>query len=142
MNEELLHAYLDGELAPAEAARVESALASDEALAATYERLRLVHESLDLLPGIETEFDGTAVLRRARAHRVGRLVRLWAPAAAAAAALVLLALPRPGEDATAEAVFTTEEQVQYLYWESDAETYGSGDLESLTGEIVAALEPS
>lgn len=142
MNEEMLHAYLDGELTPDEIAHVEKELASDATWAAEYERLAAVHGSLDLLPSIETRIDGAEILRRARRRRTGRILRLCAPLAAAAAALALLLVPRPVEEPTAEAVFSVEEQVQYLYWESDAETYGSGDLNALEDEIVEALEPS
>jgi anti-sigma factor RsiW len=142
MNEEMLHAYLDGELSPADASLVEQALASDAAWAAEYERLVAVQESLDLLPAIETRLDGAAILRRGRRRRTGRILRMTAPLAAAAAALALLLVPRPGSGPTAEAVFSVEEQVQYLYWESDAETYGSGDLSVLEDDIVEALEPS
>jgi anti-sigma factor RsiW len=142
MNEEMLHAYLDGELTPDETARLEQAFASDAALAAEYEQLCAVHESLDLLESIETRIEGAEILRRGRRRRTGRILRIVAPLAAAAAALALLVVPRPGSEPTSEAVFSPEEQVQYLYWESDAETYGSGDLSALEDEIVEALEPS
>jgi len=140
MNEEMLHAYLDGELSAEEAAAVERKLAADATLAAKLEKLRAVDASLDLLPSIEATFDAAAVMRRRRG--AGRVLRLVAPLAAAAA-LVLALLPRaPDDEPTTEAVFTTEEQVQYLYWETDAETYGSGALSELEGDILAELEPS
>ncbi|MHC4940651.1 MAG: zf-HC2 domain-containing protein [Planctomycetota bacterium] len=138
----MLHAYLDDELTPAERAHVEKALATDAALAAQLEQLRAVQESLDLLESMDSSFEGETLLRRERRRRVGRLLRLAAPLAAAAAALLLVLVPRETPDSTSEAVFSVEEQVRYVYWETDDETYGSGDLNELNGEILAALEPS
>ena len=49
--------------------------------------------------------------------------------------------PKTQETAPAD-VFSQEEVVQYVYWEADADTYGSGDLQSLEDAIVAELEAS
>ena len=119
MNEEMLHAYLDDELTPAERAHVENALATDASVAAQLEQLRAVHESLDLLESMDSSFEGATLLRRERRRRIGRLLRLATPLAAAAAALLLVLMPRETPDATSEAVFSVEEQVRYVYWETD-----------------------
>ncbi|MHC4409471.1 MAG: anti-sigma factor family protein [Planctomycetota bacterium] len=142
MNDEMLHAYLDGELSPPERAQFEEALAADAVLAAKYEQLCALHESLDLLPSVESSLDAVALLRSERRRRIGRVFRLAAPLAAAAAALVLVLVPSAPTESTNEAVFSVEEQVRYVYWETDDETFGSGDLNALEGEILAALEPS
>ena len=142
MNEEILHAYLDGELPEPERIRFEQELASDAELAARYDQLCALHASLDLLPSMESTLDARALLRSERRRRAGRILRLAAPLAAAAAALAFVLVPRAAPDSTAEAVFSVEEQVRYVYWETDDETYGSGDLSELEGEILEALEPS
>ena len=142
MNDELLHAYLDGELTSSERAEVAQTLAADAGLAAKYEQLCAVHESLDLLPSMESSLDAVFLLRAERRRRIGRVFRLAAPLAAAAAALVLVLVPSAPTESTNEAVFSVEEQVRYVYWETDDETFGSGDLNALEGEILAALEPS
>jgi hypothetical protein len=91
---------------------------------------------------VESSLDAVALLRSERRRRIGRVFRLAAPLAAAAAALVLVLVPSAPTESTNEAVFSVEEQVRYVYWETDDETFGSGDLNALEGEILAALEPS
>ena len=142
MNEEMLHAYLDGELSPEETSRVEEALATDTRLAAEYERLVAMHESLGLLESIPSTAEAASILRLDRRRRRGRIFRIAAPLVTAAAALLFILVPGRHEMPSEASVFSLEEQVQYVYWEADSETYGSGDLNALEGEILAALEPS
>lgn len=95
--QEQLSAYLDGELSPEDAVRVESALKEDAALAAELERLRKTREFVQSLPRQEVGDDFTAKVM----HTVRKQGAMpWRPNAIpnpwrrylAAAALVLLAL--------------------------------------------------
>ena len=171
MNEEMLHAYMDGELTAAEVAEVERVLASgadcDAYWVSEYEQLLAVDTSIGELPGLRLNDDATAWARDCVARavsvnsgpveigpmdtgtvpdgaRIGRLLRLVGPLVAAAAALVLVVLsgtePETQNAGVSPMVFSIEEQAQYLYWEADADTFGSGDLQSLESEILAALE--
>ena len=143
MNEEMLHAYLDGELGADDRAIVDRAIAGDAKWAEAYATLRSVDAAIGTLPGVTVEDDGDAMARAAmKPEPRGRLLRLVLPAAAAAAALFLALLPENRQESRESAVFTESEQAQYLYWEADAETYGTGDLTQLESEILAALEPS
>ena len=143
MNESMLHAYLDGELNAEDTKIVEAALASDPHWAAEYEALVAVDDAIGTLPGLEVgaEFDALAKVP-AKAPRMGRLVRMVVPLAAAAAALAFVWMPPKVQETAPVDVFSQEEVVQYVYWEADADTYGSGDLQSLEDAIVAELEAS
>jgi anti-sigma factor RsiW len=141
MNNEQLYAYLDGELGPEETARVESALASEPALAAELDLLRGVDRALGTLPGHEAPDDlADRVLEEARRRGRGRLVRLALPLAAAAA--LALALFLPGQHGNGNGLieeFTPEEHINYV-WESDAETFGSLGLSDLEDQILEGLD--
>ncbi|MHC4668951.1 MAG: anti-sigma factor family protein [Planctomycetota bacterium] len=135
MNDELLHAYFDGELSAAEADRLEKELAADPALAARMRELRSLDGALDTLPGHEAPaaFTERVVARVRRGARRGRILRLLAPLAAAAAILVAVVLTQvPGGD--------PEIAVADYAWEVDTETVGSLALEDLEDEILAELE--
>jgi anti-sigma factor RsiW len=178
MNEEMLHAYMDGELTAAEVAQVERMLASDAPgdahWAAEYEMLLAVDASVGELPGFSSQGFSSSGLAssglassgssveddgRAWAHACiaqsnrsvpvagsagGRLLRMFGPLVAAAAALALIVLsgnePEATENGVSPMVFSVDDQIQYLYWETDSDTFGSGDLHSLENEILAALE--
>ena len=169
MNEEMLHAYMDGELTAAEVAQVERVLASDAPddahWAAEYEMLLAVDASVGDLPGLDSSGLDVTDEGRAWAHACiarssenvpvagsagGRLLRMFGPLVAAAAALALIVLSgngpkvglENGENGVTPLVFSVDDQIQYLYWETDSDTFGSGDLQSLESEILAALEPS
>lgn len=148
MNETLLHAYLDGEVTPEERALVEQALASDPALSAQLARLVALNGALDAaFPSItgpsvtanDSDIAARAVKRARHAER-GRILAIVSGVAAAAAALALIVLPRSGGEAVDEDWFSVEEQVEYVYWETDGDTYGSGDLNDLEDEILDLLE--
>lgn len=95
---EALSAYLDGELAPAEAARLEAELARDPDLRAELNALKLV--SNELRVDAEDRRAAAAIGARLRARRRRR--RAWLPllpvAAAAALVLVLTRPAAPGTD--------------------------------------------
>ncbi|MEM8886322.1 MAG: zf-HC2 domain-containing protein [Planctomycetota bacterium] len=147
MNREDLHAYFDGELNAEETARMERALASDPALAAELATLRATDAALDGLPSASIDGDDAAwaqsVLARDRVPSGGgRLLRLLVPVAAAATIAFFL-VPRADNPAPAEAgIFSQEETLEYVYWEADSETYGSGDLGALEDDILAELGDS
>lgn len=141
MNKELLYAYLDGELNPEEAARLEARLAADAALSEELAALRQVDATLDALPGHEVSDDFTERVAAAARPRRGILLRLGLPLAAAAALALAVFLPRtdrpspPAEPPT----FTTEEHLDYV-WEADGETFGSLSLNELEGQILVELD--
>jgi anti-sigma factor RsiW len=145
MNHELLHAYLDGEVTPDERVFVEQALASDSELAAEYARLVEADAVLGTALAPDPADSGLdfAKMAMARANRArrGRLVLLASAAAAAAAAILISVSLGAFETPSAEEdYFTVEEQVEYVYWETDGETYGSGDLNDLEDAILDCLE--
>lgn len=141
MNLEELYAYLDGELAPEEEARVRRALQDDPSAAALLERLQAADRALDELPGLEASPGFTARVLAAARHRArGRLVRLLAPVAAAAA-LLLAVLGTGGGETAPEEIFSTQEHLEYV-WETDAETFGSLAFTELDDAILAELEAS
>jgi anti-sigma factor RsiW len=140
MNRELLYAYLDGELAPGERARLERELAADASLAAELERLRSVNGALDMLPGHEAPEEFTRrVLLAARRGRRGVLLRIAVPLAAAAAILVAVLFSQFSAPGDGEDLFSTQDHLDYV-WEVDAETYGSMTLEDLEDQILEELE--
>ena len=140
MNIEELHAYLDGELSPEDAARVEAAAESDAALAAELAALRDVDRALDGLPGLDAPADFTdRVVRAVKRRRRGLLLRIALPAAAAAALVLAVILPGKDIGNGDNAIFTTEEHMEYV-WEADSSTFGSGALSELEEAIVAELE--
>ena len=140
MNTELLYAYLDGELNPEEAARLEARLAADPALAAELAALRQIDAALDALPGHEVTDDFTERVVAVARPRRGILLRLGLPLAAAAALALAVFLPPADEPAPlADApTFTTEEHLDYV-WEADGETFGSLSLNELEGQILKEL---
>jgi len=137
-----LHAYLDGELSPEEAARVEGALAGDPALAAELEVLRDLDGALGLLeghPGPPVGFTPRVVAAARRGRRRGALARLALPLAAAAALMLAVIMPeRPGSRGAVED-FSSDEHINYV-WESDAETFGSLSIGELEEEILEGLD--
>ena len=143
MNEEMLHAYVDGELAPSEAAQVERAVAADPAAAARLRALVALDDALGLLPGVSDVPPGftDAVVRRARASRRGRLVRWLAPVGIAAAVLAAALASLRSEPATPAEVFDEADYVDYR-WEVDTDTFGSLAVSDLESEILKELRPS
>ncbi len=149
MNDHLLHAYLDGEVTAEQHALVERALASDPALAEELARLVAMNEALgDALPDVrmseteqmsETELARAAIARGKLAER-GRIFALVSGVAAAAAVIALVMLPRTVGETPEDDWFSADEQMEYVYWETDGDTYGSGDLEELEDEILEILE--
>ena len=139
MNTDILHAYMDGELAPEEAAAVEKALASDPNLAAELRLLGRVDDALGTLPGCEAPEDLAERVLTAAKRRRGLLLRVCLPLAAAAAAALVALLPlRPGARPEGD-VFTLDEHMGYV-WEADADTYGSLALDDLEERILQELE--
>lgn len=135
MSDERLHEYLDGQLSPEEAARLERELDTDAALREQLAGLRDLDAALDALPGHAAPTDFTArVVHAVRRRRRGALVRILLPLAAAAgiAAIALRLLSGdpapPGREAAA------------YTWESDVETYGSLALTDLEDEILEEIE--
>ena len=138
-----LHAYLDGELAAEEAARVEGALARDPELAAELEAWRGVDGALGLLEGAPPQagFTDRVLVALRRAQRRGLMLRLALPLAAAAALTLAVILPgqwRSGDRGAVEE-FRANEHLNYL-WESDAETFGSLSIGELEEEILEGLD--
>ena len=143
MNDQLLHAYLDGEVTAAERALVEQALASDPALAGEMSRLVALHAALgDALPDVKMSDNdlARAVIARGKRTERGRIFALVSGVAAAAAVIALVMLPRTGGETPEDDWFSADEQIEYVYWETDGDTYGSGDLEDLEDEILEMLE--
>ncbi|MCZ6573335.1 MAG: zf-HC2 domain-containing protein [Planctomycetota bacterium] len=138
MNKELLYAYLDGELNPEEAARLEARLAADSTLAEELAALRQVDAALDALPGHEVSDDFTERVAAAARPRRGILLRLGLPLAAAAALALAVFLPSDEPPVVSSDPFSTEEYIDYV-WEADAETYGSLSLNELEGQILEEL---
>ena len=140
MNQDQLHAYMDGELGPEAAAGVEAALASDPELAAQLRTLRAIDAALGVLPEASVSAEFThRVLERVRRRRRQVLLRIGLPLAAAAT--LLLTLYRPREDpAPAPAVFTVSDHLTNYVWEADDETYGSLALDELEQSILDELE--
>jgi len=135
-DQELLHAYFDGELSDDEAVRFERALAADPALAARLQELRFLDDALDVLPGHDAAAEfREQVLARTRRARRGRIVGLLAPLAAAAAVLLAVLLTQ------APPVGNDTEAVAFDYaWEADADTFGSLSLHDLEDEILEELD--
>ena len=140
MNPELLHTYLDGELTPEEAARIENELAADPRLARELEALRAVDEALESLPAREAPPDlAERVLERARKLRRGRILRIALPLAAAAAAVLIAVLPFGGDPGPPAEIFTAQDYLDYT-WEADSETFGSLALTDVEDLILEELE--
>lgn len=115
-DDELLSAYIDGELTADELRAVEQWIASDPAAQAMVEELRAVSKAVQSLPAAKVPADWTAQLQRrldivasggpegiahaARSPSVGRSKRgwLWSAAAIAAAVAIMLLLPRDVEN--------------------------------------------
>ena len=137
MSPERLYAYLDGELTPDEAARVESAAASDSELAARLRELKLLDHALETLPGLQAGPDFTTrVVARIRRGRRIRIAAVFAPLAAAAAIAAALLLARVQSPAVR--AFTQEDYLDYA-WEADAETYEPLSLQDLQSQILEEL---
>jgi anti-sigma factor RsiW len=135
--EQLLHAYLDGELSAEEAARFERTLAADPALAARLQELRNLDDALGAWPGhvAAPEFS-KQVLARARRARRGRIVGLLAPLASAAAVLLAVLLAQAPQAGPVDT-----EIVAFDYaWEADVDTFGSLSLHDLEEEILEELD--
>ena len=141
MNREMLYAYLDGELSPEEAARLEAALAEDRALRLDLEQLRRVENALETLPGRDAAegFTERVVAAARRKRPGGLLVRLAVPLAAAAALVLAVFVPRGETGPSPGDPFTNDEHLDYV-WESDAETFGSLSLDELEGQILEELD--
>jgi anti-sigma factor RsiW len=162
MNLEILNAYLDGELAPHERAAVERAMASDPVLADAYARLAaldgLVEDAFQTACGARDgsgaaaaaddadDADAAAarewargIIASERRVRRGRLIAFATAAAGIAAALLLVFLPSVQQQPGDEDLFTVDEEASYVYWETDAETFGTGNLAELEDEILDVL---
>lgn len=147
VHDEILNAYLDGELSPEERVRVEGALRGDEALRERLHRIEAADRALGALPSATADAEFTsrvvaAARREALAATRGRKLRfLWAlPLAAAAALFASLFWPRDGA-APAGAPFSTDDYRDYV-WEADAETYGALDPKTLQDEVLDELTRS
>jgi hypothetical protein len=94
-DDELLSAYLDDELSPADRARLESRLKTDSRLRATLQGHRLVKSNLSALPRVKAprNFSLTPAMAGQPAHRASRLIPAlnWATALAAVLFAVLIA---------------------------------------------------
>ena len=138
MKPETLSAYLDGELSPEEAARVEQALRADPALEAELTTLRAVDRALDVLPGCEAPDDLEQRVRAALAtRRRGRLIMLVSAAAAAAAILVAVLLTQGGAEQTRglpEVPVATEYE-----WEFDEDLYQCMGLDAIEEAVLEEL---
>jgi len=169
MNNEQLHAYLDGELLPEEREAIERALAQDSALAEEYTQLVALDAAIENawgasdLIGPESSGDahelgprdlgprdlgprdlGQRIASAERRARRGRLIALTGAAAGIAAGLLLVFLPSGivpmgSSEAAADEYFTVDEQAGYVYWETDGETFGTGDLVDLEDQILDVL---
>jgi anti-sigma factor RsiW len=140
MNAETLHAYLDGELSPAEAAEVERALADDPRLRAELRAMRAADDALAQLPGCEGPADlAERVLAAARRPRRLRRWFVQVPFVAAAAAVLVAALLSEPRAPPADDPFSVDEHLPYV-WEADSATFGSLALEDLEDRILAELE--
>jgi len=95
---QLLSAYLDGELLPAEAAAVQDHLLECAPCRAAYEGLRITKDLLGQLPVAEPPAEFWAAVRRPPPSRAGARISWWTPAlqrsvlGGLAAALIVLAL--------------------------------------------------
>ena len=95
---QLLSAYLDGELLPAEAAAVQDHLLECAPCRAAYEGLRITKGLLGQLPVAEPPAEFWAAVRRPPPTRAGARIFWWTPAlqrsvlGGLAAALIVLAL--------------------------------------------------
>lgn len=144
MNLEQLHAYLDGELTPQERLQVEKQMAQDPALAKAYADLVAVDAEIGAAwpvpqPGASQPDWAAKIVGDARRARRGRLIAFTASAAGIAAALLLTFLPSVGPQPSDVDFFTDDEDAGYVYWESDGETYGTGDLTDLEDQILDVL---
>jgi anti-sigma factor RsiW len=140
VNAETLHAYLDGELSPAEAALVERALEADPHLAAELRAMRAADEALSLLPGCEAPADlADRVLAAARRPRRLRRWLVQVPFVAAAAAVLVAALLSEHRPPPVDDPFSVDEHLPYV-WEADSATFGSLALEDLEDRILEELE--
>ncbi|MHC4549961.1 MAG: hypothetical protein ACYTEZ_14410 [Planctomycetota bacterium] len=92
-DDQLLSLYLDGRLAPAEAAALERRLAAEPALSADLAALRRLQELSEGLAAAEAGFTADDVRLRALAHQGGRW---WRRVAVAAAAVLALAITHGG----------------------------------------------
>ncbi len=141
MKPETLSAYLDDELSPEEAARVEEALRADPPLEAELTTLRAVDRALDVLPGCEAPDDLEQKVRAALAtRRRGRLITLVSAVAAAAAILVAVLLSQGTGDQAGglpENQFATP--VEYE-WEYDEDLYQCMGLDSIEEAVLEELE--
>lgn len=134
MNDEMLHAYFDGQLPAEERARFERALATDPELARRMSDLRELDAALDTVPGHVASPDFTARVVRAAHRRRFRILRIAAPLAAAAAVTLAVLLARsPGRK-------PQQEEAAVYMWEADVETYGSLALTDLEDQILEELE--
>jgi anti-sigma factor RsiW len=150
MNHEMLHAYMDGELGPQERASVESALANDPAVAETYARLLALDAAVESAWALSVDSTSPeaahamaeAIVASDRRARRGRLIALSTAVSGIAAALLLTFLPPVQPHSQDERLFTDDEAAGYVYWESDGETYGTGDLSELEDQILDVLGAS
>ncbi len=141
MKPETLSAYLDGELSPEEAARVEQALRADPALETELTTLRAVDRALDVLPGCEAPDD---LEQRVRAELVtrsrGRLIMLVSAVAAAAAILVAVLLGQGGAEHT-DGLSNRQiiESPGEYEWEFDEDLYQCMGLDSIEEAVLEEL---
>lgn len=143
MNEEMLHAYVDGELSPPDAARVKEAAAENPAVAERLRALVALDDALGLLPGVAEVSPGFTdnVVRRAGASRRGRMLRWLAPMGIAAAIFAAVLSTLHSEPPAPAEVFDEADYVDYR-WEVDTDTFGSLAVSDLESEILKELRSS
>ncbi|MDH3590825.1 MAG: hypothetical protein OER88_03045 [Planctomycetota bacterium] len=140
MNDEMLHAYFDGELNEVDTAKVEHRISVDADAARRYAELKAVHAALDGLEGWAGPAQFTDDVCAAARPRRGTLLRWALPLAVAAAAVFgLSVLFGGGNGPDSETVIDQQDYIEYV-WEADAETYGSLALDDLEAQILEELE--
>lgn len=169
IDDELLSAYLDDELTPAERARVDERLASDPAARQLLEELRAVSQEMKSLPAepLGTDLRGS-VLHHAeramllsgergsagaedqtsrRAFPIGRSKRawFWAGAALAAGVMLMILQQRPGKDAALPREVAVRERIDPDRVEDAAppamRALDTSESSTVSGEPFAASAP-